>query len=394
MNAKVAGRITRGTPPIRQHDQYQRQNPGVCEDPCVFSGRYHLAGLAFVVTYVLLDTNQWDRMPALRHRLAAALLYGALQARGDTVIGLPTVVREEVGLHLIEKHDKAMRVVERNLGEARQILGSALHVDRASDDDVREALDARLDELRDVVEEVTVLGDDLAAAGRMVLAYEPPNTRESQQYRDCVLWQTALRLAEDHEVIIVTNDSGFYADKASNELSPDLLAAADDVSASLTAVRTVEDLLVLWGSLSPAVERPELIDLFTDAMSEKVNEALETQEIRFTVRGPEDRDTDIEAFLTEIHDQIIESGKVSLYLEDPDYPDAADSPAYADVEGSATVGISGPEVLEASLDRVIVRALTPHGEPLISSMIFAGGVTAYLGGRPPQPYQFRVRLEA
>ena len=76
-------------------------------------------------------------------------------------------------------------------------------------DDVREAFDARLDELHDVVEEVTVLDDDLAAAGRMVLAYEPPNTRESQQYRDCVLWQTGLRLAEDYDVIIVTNDSGF-----------------------------------------------------------------------------------------------------------------------------------------------------------------------------------------
>ena len=162
------------------------------------------AWLAFVATYVLLDTNQWDRMPALRHRLAAALLY-ALQARGDTVIGLPTVVREEVGLHLVEKHDKALRQVDRCLGEVRQILGSAVHVDRASDDGVREAFDARLDELHDVVEEVTVLDDDLAAAGRMVLAYEPPNTRESQQYRDCVLWQTALRLAEDYDVIIVTS---------------------------------------------------------------------------------------------------------------------------------------------------------------------------------------------
>lgn len=138
--------------------------------------------LAFVATYVPLDTNQWDRMPALRHRVAAALLY-AVQARGDTVIGLPTVVRAEVSLHLGEKHDKAMREVERSLGEVRQILGSAVHVERASDDAVRDAFDARLDELREVVEEVTVLDDDLAAAGRMVLAYEPPNTREVSNTR-------------------------------------------------------------------------------------------------------------------------------------------------------------------------------------------------------------------
>lgn len=67
------------------------------------------------------------------------------------------------------------------------------------------------------------------------------------------------------------------------------------------------------------------------------------------------------------------SGKVSLYLGDPEYPGAAEPPAYAEVEGSATVGINGPEVLEASLDRVIVRALTPPGESQISNMVFAGG---------------------
>ena len=45
---------------------------------------------------------------------------------------------------------------------------------------------------------------------------------------------------------------------------------------------------MLWGSLSPSGERAELIDLFTDAMSEKVNDALESNKMRFTVQGRED----------------------------------------------------------------------------------------------------------
>lgn len=103
------------------------------------------------------------------------------------------------------------------------------------------------------------------------------------------MWQTALRLAEDYDVVIVTNDSGFYEGNASNELSPTHLAAAEEVSASLTAVRTVEDLLVLWGSLSPAVERPELIDLFAEAIGEKVNDALESSETRSGSGGAKTR---------------------------------------------------------------------------------------------------------
>ncbi|MFD0747438.1 hypothetical protein ACFQ1L_40725 [Phytohabitans flavus] len=49
---------------------------------------------------VILDTNQWDRMPMLRHGLAASLLF-ALRRNNLTLL-LPDIVRHEVQLHLVE----------------------------------------------------------------------------------------------------------------------------------------------------------------------------------------------------------------------------------------------------------------------------------------------------
>lgn len=50
-------------------------------------------------TCVVLDTNQWERMPMLRHELGAALLFAARD--NETVfIGLPTVVKDEILVHL------------------------------------------------------------------------------------------------------------------------------------------------------------------------------------------------------------------------------------------------------------------------------------------------------
>lgn len=119
-------------------------------------------------TCVILDTNQWDRMPMLRHQMAAAMLFG-LHNHSDAFIGLPDVIRDEVVLHLVEKHQAAQRDMMRASGEIRQIFGVAREVEEHSDDDVEEAFEERLRELSPLVEKLPVTDDDLRDAGQMVL---------------------------------------------------------------------------------------------------------------------------------------------------------------------------------------------------------------------------------
>jgi hypothetical protein len=148
----------------------------------------------------------------LRHELGAALLF-AVRDTATVFIGLPSVVKDEILVHLIEKYQKAQQALDKASGEIRQIFGRSQDVEPRTDDEVRQAFEFRLQELRPHLEVIDCIEQDMLEAGRMVLAYRPPSTRASQQYRDSVLWRSVLRMAAANRVLFVTNDGGFIAER-------------------------------------------------------------------------------------------------------------------------------------------------------------------------------------
>jgi hypothetical protein len=340
-----------------------------------------------VGTCIILDTNQWDRMPMLRHQMAAALLFG-LHDHADVFIGLPTVIRGEVELHLSEKLQVAQRDLARASGELRQIFGHAREVERHADEEVKQAFQTRLDELESLVKILPATEEDLAEAGRMVLAYMAPSSRTSQQYRDSVIWRIAVREAQENDVHIVTNDKGFYRDSSSDELADPLADEIHKLSRSVRLFRNVEALLKHWEGGEPSLQTAGLRDLVATAVANEVSGVLQDQG-GFVVQGQVK--ADIEVFLTEVHDQVAVSGKFEYYLAEPELLDAADPPAVADVRATATVGLDGPEVRAVSLDSVTVTAITPHDTPTIATIVFGRGAIA-LGSRT-EPYRLRAKLD-
>jgi hypothetical protein len=321
----------------------------------------------------------------LRHRMAAALLFG-LHDRPEVFIGLPTVVRSEVELHLTEKQQAAQRDLARASGELRQIFGQAREAERHDDQEVQKAFEARLDELDSLVEILPATDEDLAEAGRMVLAYKAPSARKNQQYRDSVIWRIAIREAEEHDVYLVTDDNGFYQGADTDNLAEPLDAEIRDLGRSVKLFRNVEAILNHWSSGKPSLQSDELRDLVAGAIAGELSGVLE-EHGGFVVQ---DRvSADIDVFLTEVHDEVAVSGNFEYYLVDPEFRDAAEPPAVAEVRGTATVGLDGPEVRGVSLDSVTVDALTPHGTPNIASIVF--GKTATISRT--EPYRLRVKVD-
>ncbi len=323
----------------------------------------------------------------LRHQMAAALLFG-LHNQADAFIGLPSVVRDEVLLHLMEKHQAAQRDMLRASGEIRQILGLAREVERHSDDDVEEAFDKRLRELSPLVEILAVTDDDLRAAGRMVLECCPPSSRGSQQYKDSVIWRVVLRAAEHNDVYIVTDDGGFYSGKDSNELAAKLAEEVRGLGRPVSLFRNVEALLQHWSTNEPSLQTQALREIISEAVAEELSTILPAHG-GFIVQSC--ISAKIEVFLTEVHDQVSVSGVFEYYLVEPEFPDVAEPPAAAEVRASATVGLDGPEAREITLDNVQINAITPHGEPSIANVIF-GRAALSLGVRY-EPYRLRAKLD-
>jgi hypothetical protein len=341
-------------------------------------------GWVGAVTLVVLDTNQWDRMPMLRHRLASTLLF-VLQQNGMTLL-LPEIVRHEVETHVVEKHRTAARKLEQALGEIRQILGEAPDYEQSSDAQVRKALQARLDELGDLLEEDSITPEDHAAAGEMVLKVLPPNTPASQQFKDSLLWRAVVRASRDDEVVLVTNDGGFYAAGDANDLADPLRQEVEDSDHhEVTCYRTVEQFMDAW--------QPQDFADFLEAIQNELVEAIRDQVDdvvpQYTQLVAGDALVSVlDAFVTQTPGELVLSGSFEFELMHPDWDDA-EPVGVAFVEGSATVQDEGVE--SASLDQVSIQLMTPHGDTTLASVVF--GRTASSLGTAMRPYRHRERIE-
>lgn len=337
--------------------------------------------------YVILDTNQWDTMPMLRHRLAAPLLF-SVQNRPGVQIGLPTVVKREVELHLVEKVQQAQGKLKKASGEVRQIFGEARQVEEFSDNQVRQAFAQRLASLGDLVEVLEPTDEELAEAGRMVLSYLPPSTRTSQQYRDSVIWRIVIRVSADSDVYLITADEGFYAGKGTNDLAGNLAREAHENRRPIRLFRSVEALLREWGPSRPDLT-DELRDPVADAVEGEVERVLVDQG-GFTITRR--KAAEIEVYLTEVIDQVTVSGRFEFYLARSDNPGGFQSAAVAEARATATAGISDRKVRTVELDNVKIEALTAEGATSISNTIF-GRAALHAFGSPTEPYTLNVKFD-
>jgi hypothetical protein len=337
--------------------------------------------------YVVLDTNQWDTMPMLRHRLAAPLLFAA-QSRRGVHIALPTVVKREVELHLVERVEQAQASLKKASGQIRQVFGRARQVEEHSAEEVRQAFEQRLADLGQLVQIFDPTDEDLVRAGRMVLDYAPPSTRGSQQYRDSVIWQIVMHWSRDSDVYLVTADGGFYAGKESSEMAEALAREVHENRRSVRLFRSVEALLKEWGRTRPDLAA-ELRDPVADAVEAELAEAL-AHNSEFEVGRR--TSAEIEVYLTEGHDPFRVSGRFTFLLSRPGRPGGFAYPARAEVGATATVGIADHKVRDAELGNVEIETVTGDGARSVSNMVFGRAALAVVGP-PAEPYRLTVNFD-
>jgi hypothetical protein len=339
-----------------------------------------------VATYVVVDTNQWERMPMLRHELAASLLF-AIRSREDTFFALPEVVKAEVRKHLVDKCREAQGRMKAASGELRQIFGVAPDVEQYRDEEVDEALDERITELRSSLRVIEHSDDDLLAAAQMVMSYSPPN-QKTQQFRDSVIWRIVLKLGQEHDVVFVTNDSGFYHGKSRDQLDPVLGEEAQQLRADVALFRDVESLLDHWGFKKPIP--PELADEIKEHIAEAVAEAIKdaVADNGFSVR--ECIGDNITLYLTENPDRLAVSGDIEFELVDPEYSDVSEAPAVAMVVFTAAVDIHELDVEDVILERLHIDAVTPHGEFEIAHIQYVRDADHL--GKHYRPFTVRKKL--
>ncbi len=160
---------------------------------------------------VILDTNVWLSSILLRSELGKALLHSIHRAKGS--LGLPEVVEMEL---VARGSDMALRAAAKarsHISFLEGILGARINMTLPKRDKLEEAVKARIQWLGPMIQRIPLTLEQTRRAVTRLVAGTPPSDPKHEEFRDALVWETALDLARTKRVFLVTKDRNFYEER-------------------------------------------------------------------------------------------------------------------------------------------------------------------------------------
>jgi hypothetical protein len=219
------------------------------------------------------------------------------------------------------------------------------------------------------------------SALRRVLDKVPPNGEKNQQYKDTLIWLAVLELASDYDVLFVSTDKAFFANRdPSKGLAVELLADVAEAELSVIAVASLGDAAEQIRVSEPPVNVEEISLLIDQAALDVLMPVAEQAEFLIGARAG----SNLHAFATEDPHVLAVTFAMTHALEDLREPPRRDAQAIA--EGDCEV--RNGEVASFRLSRAVIDWVEPSGEPG-----HAGNVYIYPRGIGERSEPFTVRTE-
>ena len=189
---------------------------------------------------VVLDSNIWFSNLLLRTPISLALLHGIVLA--DNRIALPEVIEKEIlirtkqrGTEILNDARKSIQLLKYYSEDANMAMDLLPTLDTIS-----RALPKRLDELSKHIIRHEHSYSEMQKALDMVIRRLPPNSEKNQQYKDSLIWQCVLSIADDYFVHFITKDKGFFKDRSYTQGPADNIC--EDISSKKDRIRIYYEL--------------------------------------------------------------------------------------------------------------------------------------------------------
>lgn len=181
---------------------------------------------------VILDTNAWVAERLLQSSLGSALLYALTAAQSQ--IGLPEIIEDEANTVLRNMAERAVELIRREQSLLRQLSGQEVFIAVPTSLAIDEGITRRWAHLEGILSRVPFSHEQARAALRRVSNKIPPSGENNEQFRDSCIWESALTLASDKVVHLISADSAFYEGRTYSRglngvLSRELASAGRDV---------------------------------------------------------------------------------------------------------------------------------------------------------------------
>ncbi|NTU49703.1 MAG: DUF4935 domain-containing protein [Desulfobulbaceae bacterium] len=326
---------------------------------------------------VVLDTNVWLKERLLRSAKGVVLLYAIRHMKAKLL--LPDTTRREILAGVERDGASAVNNVERGLRIIQSLVGTRPGIETPTAETFRHAVEARLDELHDLIQPVEVTSNHLERALDRVIEHRPPASK-SEQFRDSILWECIRDLSE--ECLFVTGDTDFL-DKSSKGtvLSSQL---DEEAGGRVQHFGDIADLLRAVESQLPQIN----VERITNAIVAAVEPELESAAASQTWHPGDLIDSLVELYANERPNTITAVFELEFQaLNGEDLHGTHIGEGVARVKGeclwSDDLGVS-----EIAMDRI--ELFTSAGDRIKGGMAFIRG--AVFGGPPAVPYTVKTLI--
>ncbi|MEO8327204.1 MAG: PIN domain-containing protein [Nitrospirota bacterium] len=333
---------------------------------------------------VLIDTNVYRSTLLLRAGLGPALLH--IICRGGARLGMPEVIADEIRKQLLIAGETAVASVERGFREILAIMGQHRPYTVPPSANIVAAIEARLNELESLFESVPLTLEHARSALRRVNEGSPPNGPKNQQFKDSLIWEAALNLAERFHVHLVTMDTGFFADKNLSAPAPELLRETEALGRTISIYSKLQDCLEVLRRDATEID----LDRVAAAIQSAIRRDLDVSAGRRGVRMAQLIENELTPFITEYHDVIALGFR--LMFEGVNLSTEQREDIKISVEGEGRYSYTADLMIDVKLHRIIYEWMDEGGEHRSSTDAYGYIGTAYSGEGPDLYHTIREPL--
>lgn len=181
---------------------------------------------------IVLDTNVWLSELALMSPLGCAFSHYITVS--DIKIGLPEIVEIEAKQNFKKNLIKYREDIRKNYNRILAIFGQMLEIILPEDEEIDQKVEKIFDFHEDRLIRVPFDLEGARSSFDKIINKLTPNSENNQQFKDGVIWANCLKLAEQGDVSLITEDKAFYKNRDySKGLATNLLEEANKLSHSI-----------------------------------------------------------------------------------------------------------------------------------------------------------------
>lgn len=258
-----------------------------------------------------------------------------------------------------------------------------------SEGDFLARVDARLIELEGLIKRTPFTLEQAKAALRRVMEETPPNSYQNQQFKDSVIWEVILGLAEEGDIDFVTEDKAFFKDRNPQMgLAENLKQDCEKVSGVIRVFYEISNYLQSVKEEVPFLDYTEIVTMINGALWEQLSK-------KAIDRGFELHELigdNISAFLTEKSNLIAIEFQLSYSTRGVKMPESGEQvDAIEIVKGDCTYELLEKGVSDIRLGNIFLEDKFGERIPAYGEVFLQGDID--FGGRKTIPYKLRERLE-